>query len=472
MAEPQRDRDLGQQLEITIGLFGPRGVIKVMLEESERVAAQWRPQRVRFVSIAHDDPSGAEERFARLRDRIDAAVFPGPWWYDLARTDHWLTVPATHIALSGSALYAALLRASHLPEVDLRRVSVDSLAPEAVREAYAEIDLAADQVHCAGYSDPDSVAGFTAFHRDLLRSGESTLALTTILTVQRELTALGLPAHRISPTRATVRRALETAVLMGQGSRLGAHQIAMIAVQVVPVASARGAGSDYWQQELALTTQQQVLAEARRVEATVTRRSDSLLMVTTTYGGLEQLTDNLRTAPFARTVSGQLGVPIAVGLGSGQTARAAEANALSAVEESLAGGGRVAVYLDGGGARVELATTSDTSATTAEPRAEADQRAVRIVNRIAGHVAGGAEPAAGQQLVADVETVADALQVSDRTGRRMLKELVDAGLAWPLPPVRSTAGGRPRQQFRLLTEKISTDKINTEKINPDPRNEP
>ena len=42
----------------------------------------------------------------------------------------------------------------------------------------------------------------------------------------------------------------------------------------------------------------------------------------------------------------------------------------------------------------------------------------------------------------------------EQTARRLLRGLVDEGLAWPLPPSRAAQPGRPRQFYRLITEKL------------------
>ena len=445
----QTDQVSGERLpSVTVGLFGPRRLVKTMSEVGQEVAER-SAHGVRFLTGGYDDLSEAEERYLRLRDRIDSAVFPGPWAFDLATTGHWLTVPSTHLPLTGAALYAALLRASlTIPDVDLSRVSIDSLSLADVSEAYSEIGLDTAQVYDVPYEGPESVAGFAAFHREKFERQHTTVALTTILSVERELRADGVPVLRIAPTRSSVRDALETAVLLGQGTRMGAHQLAMIAVQVIPSGAESG---DYWQQELALSTHQKLLSEARQVGASVTRRSDTLFLVTTTYGALLRLTEQFAVAPFLGALTAQLGVPVAVGAGTGQTARAAEANALMAVEESVAAGGKVAVYLDGSSDRLDLEPgAATTDAAPIDGTSPIDQRALEIVTSIASAMSS----APGRQVVVDVESVAAIMQVTQRTGRRMLKELVEAGLAWPLPPARSTGGGRPRQQFRLLTEKL------------------
>jgi predicted ArsR family transcriptional regulator len=57
-------------------------------------------------------------------------------------------------------------------------------------------------------------------------------------------------------------------------------------------------------------------------------------------------------------------------------------------------------------------------------------------------------------LVVDAETAGRLLGVTARTARRLLHTLVEEGLAWPLPPSRTPQPGRPRQYYRLVTEKL------------------
>ncbi|AYY14892.1 hypothetical protein EF847_21605 [Actinobacteria bacterium YIM 96077] len=64
----------------------------------------------------------------------------------------------------------------------------------------------------------------------------------------------------------------------------------------------------------------------------------------------------------------------------------------------------------------------------------------------------GEEP--GDERVVDAERVSELLGVTLRTARRMLNTLVDEGLAWPMPPARSSKVGRPPRPYQLLVDKL------------------
>jgi hypothetical protein len=79
----------------------------------------------------------------------------------------------------------------------------------------------------------------------------------------------------------------------------------------------------------------------------------------------------------------------------------------------------------------------------------APSRGVETLSRLADRLEGS-----DTALVVDAETAGRLLGVTSRTARRLLRGLVDEGLAWPLPPSRAAQPGRPRQFYRLITEKL------------------
>ena len=72
-----------------------------------------------------------------------------------------------------------------------------------------------------------------------------------------------------------------------------------------------------------------------------------------------------------------------------------------------------------------------------------------MLSRLSGKL-----PDTGGPHVVDAETAGRLLGVTSRTARRLLRTLADEGLAWPLPPSRIPQPGRPRQIYRLMTEKL------------------
>lgn len=431
--------------ELSIGLFGPRVAVRQLMQ----VGQEYLTDGVRLVAAVLDRPEQAAAEVARLSDRLQVAVFPGPLHHERAKEAGQLDVPSLHVPLTGEALYVALMRA-HRAGVDIERISIDSLSLADVTEAYTELDMSTDHVAVMPYDRAADAGDYLQFHRDGLEHRRTVLALTTFYDVQQQLGDTGLAVQRMRPTRSTVRQTLTTALLLARGSRLHQTQIAMLAVQVPPTGSGTLEGpSHYWQQDVALSVQRLLLDEVRRSGAILQPRSESRFMITTTRGGLEEITADLTAAPFLSRCRDQLGLDLWVGAGLGTTAQEAERHALAAMESAAAArtGDHAALVDVDGSERLLPRTDSD----PAPPGA--DQRSGEILRTLINGRRGAGDTDQSE-LTVGVDDVAQILAVTPRSARRICKMLIDAGLAWPTQAVRSSSGGRPRQQFRLLADKL------------------
>ncbi|KAB8190279.1 GTP cyclohydrolase IIa [Nonomuraea phyllanthi] len=424
---------------VTIGVVGPHDLVEqiMMIGADLPTATDWR-----LVGAPHTEEQETYDKFSRIADSIDVVLFTGPLQHDLARQAGELPVPATFVPMSGASLYASLLRGVLTHGIDPARVSIDSLPAADVDEAYGEIGVSTAGVHLSEYDRPESARGFTAFHEQLHRQGETTAALTTIRSVANRLTAAGVPVLRLLPTSHTLRLALNTAALLGTGSRLEDAQIAIVVVELAASAKPSYSGpGNYWQQELKLSLHRSLLADARLMGATVVPRDENSYVVTATVGALGQATDGFRVAPFMDRVRTDAGVAVEVGIGLGSTARDADANALAAVEKAR-NAGAAAAYLVGGDGTVLSLPVRRRRRQESEPVVAT--KAAKLLERLVERLDDGGA------MVVDAEIVADVLAVSPRSARRVLQSLAEEGLAWPMPPVKGTQAGRPRQPYRLV----------------------
>lgn len=463
----------GVRSQIAIGVIGARDLVERVMTVAGQMGGDWR-----LVGSSYAEELQARDRLMKIEASIDVCLFAGPLPYDLAREGGDLPVPATYVPISGAALYSTLLRGTLQKDVDPVRVSVDSVSPAELGEAYREIGVPTDGVHVSPYSHPESAREFFAFHEALYRSGATSGALTTVPTVSDRLAAAGVPVLRMISTAATLRIALHTAALLGTGSRLEESQIAIAFVEVAKGARAGYAGpSNYWQQELKLALHRVLLHEARLMGATVLPRDEHGYLVIATLGSLARATADFRVAPFLQRISEELGVAVDVGIGLGRTAANAETHAQLALDKARATDTPSAFVIDSDEHVLELPAIAHRRAAAPAPAVAAPSvrttitgagapvsgapvgapsKAQEVLARLRSLLAGDNGDAAGSAapLVVDAERVAEVLGVTPRTARRVLHTLVAEGLAWPMPPARPVRAGRPRQPYRLVTEKL------------------
>jgi hypothetical protein len=434
--------------ELTIGIVGPHDLVeRIMLSGAGPPVAGGGPPGAarRLVAAAYRGEQEAADKVLRLAPGIDACLFASQVPYEYARRAGTLRIPATYVPLSGTALYAALLRASRELSPDLSRVSVDVLSRADVDDAFGEIGVTADKVQVR--EDVASPATLAAFHERLWRRGGITVAFTCLQSVAHRLAGAGVPVRAVRPTGSSIRSALRTATLLAGQRRLEEAQLAVALVEVPTLRdTARRSSPRYAREELRLTVHRFLAQEAQRIHAAVSPVSDHCFLVTATRGSLAAATDGFRVPPFTERARTELGIAVEVGVGMGRTAQDAETHAQAALSRSQVAAGTRGFAVD----REGLALVPGPRHPAAPAPADlARPRGLETLSRLADKLAGS-----DSALVVDAETTGRVLGVTARTARRLLHGLVDEGLAWPLPPSRAPQPGRPRQFYRLVTEKL------------------
>jgi hypothetical protein len=437
----------GTREEITIGVVGSEDAV----HRAMAVARDWGSPTWRLIPAVYEDEADAYSQAMRIAPRADVCMFAGPLPYEITLGHGGLPVPATYIPVGGSALYSALLRATLEKTFDPELITIDSVSLDEVRTTYREVGLDSSRIGVAPYVNTESAEGFLDFHRQRYDDEVTTGALTTVPTVAAALHEAGIPSLKMQPTAATIQHALNTAALRGSGAQLEESRIVTMVVRIPSGVVPEHAGpSNYWYQELKLAVQRELLRHARMMDATVLPRDERSYLVITTMGSLAVASNDLTVAPFLGSISAELTIDIELGIGLGRSTREAEFNAETAVDKASATGGQVAYLVGPRETVLQLPTdrTADTMTHLTTPTK--DSKAIETLRELAAKLSAEGD----SERIVDAERVSILLGVTLRTARRSLGALVDAGLAWPMPPARSSKAGRPPRPYQLLVEKL------------------
>jgi len=398
----------------------------------------------RLVAVAYRTEQEAGDKVLRLGPGIDVWLFASRIPYLYARQAGVLRKPATYVPLGGSALYAALLRAAMTGDHDLSRLSVDVLSRAEVEDAFADMGLAVSNVHVR--EEPGGAAALAAFHERLWRRRQTAAAVTCLEPVAQRLTAQDIPVLVVRPTRSAIASALRTATLLGTQRRLEDAQLAVVVVEVPTLReTSRRSSPRQPREELRLIVHRLLLQEAQRIKATLSPAGEDSFLVTATRGSLSGATEGFRVPPFAERARAELGIVLEVGVGLGLTAQDAEAHARAVLVRAHADPAARGFALDREGHALVPGPREPVVVRAGNPRGMA------TLSRLTDQLPEDAGP-----HVVDAETAGRLLGVTSRTARRLLRSLAEEGLAWPLPPNRIPQPGRPRQLYRLVTEKLGT----------------
>lgn len=443
LVERTEDTPRGSRLgtvtpDLTIGVVGSHDLVERVMLMGHAAA----PVPCRLVAAAYRDEQEAADKVTRLGPGVDACLFASPVPFELARRAGVLTMPATHVQLGGAALVAAIARAALDERIDPRRVSIDVLSRPDIDEAYADLNLPSGEVHSR--DEPGPIGTIAAFHERLARQGATTGALTCVQGVAERLAAVGVPVVPIRPTSAAVRSALHTAALLGARYRLEESQLTVVLVEVPTLREpVRRAAPRYWRDELRLSLHRLLVQEANRINASVWPIDDHSYLVVATKGSIASATDGFRVLPFAARIREELGLAVEVGVGMGRTTHEAETHARGALARSQGGKQPQGFAVDREGRALVPPPRMPP-----QPGGPIKPKGIEVLARLAAKLEGG-------DTVVDAEGAGRMLGVTPRTARRLLRTLVDEGLAWPLPPNRTPQPGRPRQLYRLIVEKLN-----------------
>ncbi len=397
----------------------------------------------RLIAAAYRDEHEAAEKASRLGSSVDVCLFASPVPYEYARRAGAILGPATFVPLSGTPLRTALLQASLDAKFDLSRISLDVLGRSDIDEMYAELGMSAEHVHVR--EEVASAATLAAFHERLWRRGETTLALTCVHAVAQRLTVAGVPVITIRSTGSAIRSALYTAALLGAHHRLEEAALAVVVIEVPTLReTTRRTAPRYWRDELRLSVHRMLLQDAQRIGAAVAPVGEHCFLVMATRGSLAAVTEGFRVPPFVERAQAEFGVELEVGIGMGRSAQEAETHGRAALTRAQSGRGQHGFALDREG-RALVPPPRPSARTPAPGQPKGIETLARLADKLSPD---------DSSLTVDAEAASQLLGVTPRTARRLLRILVEEGLAWPLPPNRSPQPGRPRQVYRLIVEKL------------------
>lgn len=444
LEEHELPRISSPRRSVRVGFIGTASLGRRLAHVAERMDVS-----IRLVSVGSESPRGAHQKALQVADVVDVILYSGPLSYDLAMAQGGLAVPSLYVPPGGPALPTALLRAVLHEDLDLRRLSIDSVTHAEVRDSYEEIEVDVSGVHVMEYRESAAPADFLAFHRTLHDAGSTVAAITTLPAVAVKLQEGGTPALVMRPDAMTLRNALNTALLVGGGASLDNERMAIIVVRLpqslTPRRPERTRSSLV---ELRLNLMLELLPEARRMGAIMLPRDDTSVLVFVSMGSLRAVTQDLTMMPLAERIRAGLGIEPEIGIGVGRTVREAEANADNAADlgNEPAGSSVVMIGPEETMARIPHDPSGDVPST---PPSE-ELREVKILRRLVDALAMAGE----ESRIVEAEQVADMLGVTLRTARRYLRNLVSADLAWQLPSTQTNKVGRPPIPYRLLDHRL------------------
>lgn len=433
-----------------LAVIGPQDLV----ERSCLVAKDLKS--IDLVKLPYESETQAGELVAIHEGGMDGFLFTGFLPYFRVQSERVTKKPLYYYPIQGESLYRTLLMIKLHNNIDVTRVSIDTLTREQIYEAYQEIDLDCASVMINDRPlDEFSFEQYLEYHKSAYRKGLAEGAITAVNSVHVRLLEEGVPAFKVVPTLNTMRRTF--GIIEAAGLTLAA-EAAQIVVLIV---SAQGLGPDaamlsrLEKQQKKLDLHAYLIGFAQKYRASLFEGAsdDDEFILFISKGMFGEYINDYANKPLAADFNKAISSNVNVGIGMGRSAWEAEDNARGALLLAKSKLG-CAVYMMSQDkeitgpirhgsecAQVDYSLKSDDSHIL--QLADRTGLSVSTLTHIQGLIRG---------LRRDTVTASElgsSMGVSKRTASRMLLKLLNSGVAVSVGIEQPLPRGRPRNLYRI-----------------------
>jgi hypothetical protein len=323
-------------------------------------------------------------------------------------------------------------------------VSIDTFDRTVVEDVTTALGMSPDRFRCLPYSAEVSYDEIIDFHRSFLAEHPDGY----VITVRSEVTrALGDTVRllNIAPLDSTVRAELHELVLRIQSQRAKELSFAAGIFSVVEFEK----DSDLDRARVGLLNM--LLNTPEFADAWVDNRGRRGVAVLAHRALFTEVTRNWSALPVVGTAQGSLGIRVAAGFGIGSSARKCVVLAEKAAAQAEQAGAPCGFLMDEDGLMVGPLRpgTSPLSFTYREHGAELERvaRSAGLSAATLSRLAALDRKLAGRPL--SPGDLADALCITDPSGRRLIRKLTASGLAVQRGSAQANRRGRPTKLYQL-----------------------
>ncbi|GAA0429386.1 hypothetical protein GCM10008983_02160 [Lentibacillus halophilus] len=428
--------------KVKAGIVGPEDTANVIMNILKEFEESIEPSLFTYTTAEE-----TVEIVEKNQYMVDMWLFSGLTPYSHAKKSS-VQQPFFYLELNGTSLTSVLAKMHYHDHHDISRVSIDMIRQRDVYEAYDDLHLSVNDIffhEYPGYTNLDEVLNF---HQQLYNENKVNVCMTCLRYVYEELKKQNIPVYRVTPTKSNIRSTIETSLQRWETMQFKHSQIAVMLVRTGNMDS----GQDkhiisYDSHRLNLQLQSAIVDYAEAITGSFVSLGIGEFIVFSTRGSIEQhVSEDYTLLERLALITDH---PSHIGIGYGDTALTAEANARLAVYHAQNYDEFCAFLVDHNGTiegplQERESITYGYRTDDQEMNEKLENAGVSImtykkmlsVQRNSGN----------HSLTALI--VSEWLKMTERNARRILNSLVNHDLAEIIGKETAQAG-RPRQIYRI-----------------------
>jgi hypothetical protein len=440
-------------MKLLVAIVGPGDSVNRI----KSIGQKYFAEEMEFIPVLYQSVEEVEELISHyLSYEIDFWLFSGPIPYKYA-LDHQLVEPeeAFYPTLAGSSLYRALIRIIMQRQTKWDRISFDTLEHDDVENAIedAQLDIRFYTLPFDRYSDEEQVY---QFHKQLYSEGKVDLCLTCIYRVYDRLQKEGIPADRIFATQNIIKRVFPSILSKARSLAFQRSQVSVIAVEVDSkewISLRRKQTYEMKRREQHL--EQYLVDFVEKARGSSVRIGDGLYFIFVTRGELEELEHSQELQSLPATLERLTEFHIHIGIGNGDTVNEAELNARKALQFAQERKEPcVMKVLQDGTVIGPLNESENIRYSTRHSLGLIEQKLLSLKEKATISLSTVSKVYALSQHYRQDQVTAQELSnwlhVTDRSARRILKELQTLELVKEVGEETPGVRGRPRKVYHFL----------------------
>lgn len=432
-------------MAIRVSVLGPADLIEKIIEEGKTF------KDLIMVGYPYQNETETMKLINICIDNTDLILFAGPIPYNIARKSVESDIPMLYVSYSGTALYKALFNNTSvgcLNKGKLLRFSVDTIHKSVVVETLEELNVTNYELYVKKCDITISSNELSDYHYDLYSNGKTDFMITCLTSTYDKLKLERIPVFRIVPTIMAIREALRMVYLEAQNIISKKAQLCVGVMKILNFNNNNYNSSEYEQRRMKLTATEQFINFCEGIKASMKFESDDEYIFYATRGAIENTTNYYQYMPVIKDITDQHLLKVCLGLGYGYTANEAEKNSRNALKYAInynknccyviMEDGKIRGPLQGGRIIEFYSGNQDSNVAIL---AEKTKLSAMTINRIFGVL----ESYGSNKITAF--QVAEALNITNRSARRILNSFEKAGIAEVTGNDQPVGRGRPRKIY-------------------------
>lgn len=428
---------------VKIGIVGPKSSCESIARDMHYI-----DPGIEVRCYVREQVSACAEVYPDCERTCDAVLFTGRAVESYVKSNCKITKPTAAVARSAVAVARAFL-SMQKQNLKFDSLSIDIVEPQVIEDVLDTFQILAKNIY--SYPTPEDIEEehYVRWHKELQDEGYTSVALTSLQWVFQQLLLDGYQAIYMGPTRTTTRLALDR---LKADLAINRAEQAQIATEILQLQDTQVLEENYYSGMIEKADiYKRIIRYSKELQAAVFQEGRWEYIIYANAGVLRERRSLRLLTELQKYVRSQ-GLRLSAGMGVGVTAYQAEINARKALRCTLDKSNPEDLYcidenneligplfrenelryqLISNDPRVmELAEkTGLSSASILKLRAIIDMR---------------------HSDVFDAHELADCLEVTTRSARRIISRLIEAGCGEVYAKENAASRGRPKSLVRIL----------------------